>query len=202
MPELSGPEIPGPELSGPELSAPESHAMLCGRGVPIAERSVAHLPDRHDEGLATRLGDADHLRRRSGRGRVVLALDGLQPDLGHEVLWVLRDGLSGTVLPARSLLPGTAEDLAVSLREAVEAVGVPVARVIGDAQRSIRKAVAEALPGVPHRLCQLHFLREAALPAFEADRHVKKPARREGVEGPARGAPDRAGDGGPVRCRG
>jgi hypothetical protein len=33
-----------------------------------------------------------------------LALDGLQPDVGHEVLWVVRDCLSGEVLLARSLL--------------------------------------------------------------------------------------------------
>jgi hypothetical protein len=30
------------------------------------------------------------------------------------------------------------------------------------------------LPGVPHQLCQFHFLREAARPIFEADRHAKK----------------------------
>jgi putative transposase len=39
-----------------------------------------------------------------------LALDGLQPDVGHEVLWVLRDCLSGEVLLARSLLSATSAD--------------------------------------------------------------------------------------------
>ena len=47
------------------------------------------------------------------------------------------------------------------LREVVEAVGVPVAGVISDGQHSIRKAVATALPEVPHQLCHFHFLREA-----------------------------------------
>jgi transposase-like protein len=46
--------------------------------------------------------------------------------------------------------------------------------VISDGQHSIRLAVAQVLPGVPHQLCQFHFLREAALPVFEADRHLKK----------------------------
>src|ERR671928_70931 len=36
-----------------------------------------------------------------------------------------------------------------------------------------RRAVERALPGVPHQLCQFHFLREAAQPVFEADRHAK-----------------------------
>ena len=165
------------------LSVPEIHATLRARGVPIAERSVTNLLDRYDEVLATQLGDTDHLRRRlGGQGRIILALDGLQPDVGHEVLWVLRDCLSGTVLLARSLLSGTAEDLAALLREVVEGVGVPVAGVISDGQHSIRKAVGEVLPGVPHQLCHFHFLREAALPVFEADRHAKKELKK-GVRG-------------------
>ena len=164
-------------------SVPEIHAILRARGVSIAERSVTNLLDRYDEVLTTQLSDPDHLRRRlQGQGRIILALDGLQPDVGHEVLWVLRDCLSGTVLLARSLLSGTAEDLAVLLREVVETVGVPVVGVISDGQHSIRKAVAAVLPGVPHQLCHFHFLREAALPIFEADRHAKKELKK-GVRG-------------------
>ena len=49
------------------------------------------------------------------QGRVVLAIDGLQPDVGHEVLWVLRDCLSGEILLARSLLSATAKDLGALL---------------------------------------------------------------------------------------
>jgi len=155
-------------------SVPEIHKMLRERDVAIAERSVTNLLDRYDELLATSLSDSARLRRRlAAQGRVILALDGLQPDVGHEVLWVIRDCISGKVLLARSLLSGTARDLAPLLREVAEAVGVPVAGVVSDGQTSIRRAVEQALPGVPHQLCQFHFLREAALPIFEADRHAK-----------------------------
>jgi len=34
------------------------------------------------------------------------------------------------------------------------------------------------LPGVPHQLCQFHYLREAARPIFEADRHAKKELKK------------------------
>jgi len=86
---------------------------------------------------------------------------------------VVRDCLSGEVLLARSLLSATAKDLEPLLREVAEAVGVPVLGVVSDGQTSIRRAVERALPGVPHQLCQFHFLREAAHPVFEADRHAK-----------------------------
>ena len=35
------------------------------------------------------------------------------------------------------------------------------------------------LPGVPHQLCQFHFLREAAHPIVEADRHAKKELKKQ-----------------------
>src|SRR3954462_12171888 len=161
-------------------SVPEIHKRLREQGVAIAERSVTNLLDRYDELLTTTLGDSARLRQRlTTQGRVILALDGLQPDVGHEVLWVIRDCISGEILLARSLLSGTAHDLAPLLREVASAVGVPVAGVISDGQTSIRRAVAQALPGVPHQLCQFHFLREAAHPIFEADRHAKVELKKQ-----------------------
>jgi len=155
-------------------SLPEIHAELTRRGVPICVRSVGNLLDRYDELLALALSDGARLRRiTTAAGRVILAIDGLQPDVGHEVLWVLRDVLSGEVLLARSLLSSGQDDLAGLIGEIRDALGVPIAGVISDGQHSIRKAVAKALPGVPHQLCQFHYLREAARPIYEADRHAK-----------------------------
>src|SRR6201994_566297 len=177
-------------------SVPEIHQRLRAREVAIAERSVTNLLDRYDELLATSLSDSARLRRLlAAQGRVILALDGLQPDVGHEVLWVIRDCLSGEVLLARSLLSGTARDLAPLLREVARALGVPVAGVVSDGQPSIRRAVEQALPGVPHQLCHFHFLREAARPIFEADRHAKTVLKTHvrGVR-PIERAAEQAGD--------
>lgn len=60
-----------------------------------------------------------------------------------------------------------------------QAVVVPIAGVISDGQQSIRKAVEVALPGVPHGLCHFHYLREAAKPIYEADRHAKKELKKQ-----------------------
>jgi hypothetical protein len=155
-------------------SVTEIHAELARRGVPICVRSVSNLLDRYDELLALSCSDTDRLRRVTAKaGRVILAIDGLQPDVGHEVLWVIRDVLSGEVLLARSLLSSSQDDLAMLLREVKEALDVPIAGVVSDGQTSIRKAVTKALKGVPHQLCHFHYLREAALPVYEADRHAK-----------------------------
>ena len=129
--------------------------------------------------VALRLsGNAGLRKRLEEQGRAVVAIDGLQPDVGHEVLWVVRECLSGEVLLARSLLGGTSEDLAPLLEEVADALEVAVEGVISDGQHAIRKAVARTLPGVPHQLCQFHYLREAAKDIYEADRHAKKELKK------------------------
>jgi len=41
---------------------------------------------------------------------------------------------------------------------------VPIAAVVSDGQRSIRNAVATALPEAVHGLCHFHYFHEAAKP--------------------------------------
>src|SRR4051812_7151143 len=160
-------------------SIPEIHGELTRRGVPLAQRTVSNLLDRYDELRALATADPRRLEPllRHQR-RVILAIDGLQPDVGHEVLWVLRDCLSGEILLAQSLLSSTAPDLAGLITEVRQALPVPITGVVSDGQESIRKAVARALSGVPHQLCHFHYLREAAKPIYEADRHAKKELKK------------------------
>jgi len=126
-------------------------------------------------------------RRNDGRlpetlrrqGRVILALDGRQPAVGHEVLWGVRDCLSGAVLLARRRLGSKRDELAPWLRAVADAVPVPLRAVVADGQASIRRAVQRALPGIPHQLCQVPDLREAARPIYAADRHAKPEVKKQ-----------------------
>ncbi|HVK08397.1 MAG TPA: ISNCY family transposase, partial [Gemmataceae bacterium] len=116
-------------------SAPEIRTPLVGRGVAVSERAVTNLLDRYDELLAVALTDDRRLTRvLTTQGKVVLALDGLQPDVGHEVLWVLRDVLSGEILLARSLLSARQRDLAELLNAVKAACPVPIIAVVSDGQ--------------------------------------------------------------------
>jgi hypothetical protein len=163
-------------------SVPEIHQALLGRGVVVSQRTVSNLLDRYDELRALTVADLDRLGPLLKKnGRAILAIDGLQPDVGHEVLWVIRDCISGEILLARSLLSSTQDDLAkllVEVKAKLDELGVTVAGTVSDGQHSIRNAVAKALPDVPHQLCHFHYLREAALPTYEADRHAKKELKK------------------------
>src|SRR5262249_47902837 len=93
-------------------SVPEIHQTLTARGVALAQRPVPTLLAPYDELLALAATRPQRLAQAlRAQDRVILAIDGLQPDVGHEVLWVLRDCLSGRVLLAHSLLSATKDDL-------------------------------------------------------------------------------------------
>ena len=161
-------------------SVPEIHRLLRERDLPVCERTVTNLIARYEELVALRLTVQTRLQSVLGKqGKVILSFDGMQPDVGHEVLWVFRDLLSGEVLLARSLLSATAEDIGALLQEIQHALPVCITGVVTDGQNSLHKAVAQALPGVPHQLCQYHYFRPAAQPIYEADRHAKKELKKQ-----------------------
>jgi len=158
---------------------PEIYHELERRHVASAPRTVLNLLERYDELVALSLTDTARLRRiTKPQGRVLLALDGLQPDVGHEVLWGVRDCLSTEVLYAQSLLSAAHDDLTPLLETVRKTLEVPIVGVISDGQLSIRRAVATVLPNIPHQLCHFHDLREAAKPIYAADRHAKKELKK------------------------
>ena len=157
----------------------EIHQVLQGLGLVISERTVTNLLDRYDELVALHLSQSQRLQARlQAQGQAILAIDGMQPDVGHEVLWLIRDCLSGEILLARSLLSAACDELAGLLMEVKAALPVPVTAVVSDGQQSIRKAVAQALPASVHGLCHFPYLREAPRPIYEADRHAKKELKK------------------------
>ena len=161
-------------------SAAEIHQRLQQRELCISERTVSNLIAQYDELLALSLSDHERLKSiLEPQGQVILAIDGLQPDVGHEILWVIRECLSGEILLARTLLSATHPDLAALFEEVKHWLPVPIVGVVSDGQHSIRNAVAMALPEVAHGLCHFHYLKEAAKQIYDADRHAKKELKKQ-----------------------
>jgi hypothetical protein len=164
-------------------SVPEMHRALLARGVSITERSVTNLMQRYEELVALRTADQERISRRlKQQDRIIVALDGLQPDVGHEVLWVVRDCVSGEILLARPLLSSTQGDLTALLTEVknqLDPLEVPIKGIISDGEQTIGSAVAFVFPNVPHQRCQLHYLKDAVDPLYEADRHAKTQLKKQ-----------------------
>ena len=154
------------------------HGQLLARGLQMGKRNVTYLMECYDELVTLSVDRSARRERLRCQGRAILAIDGLQPDVGQEVLWLIREVLSREVLLARPLLSSASPELAGLLRKASSELDVPVVGAVSDGQESIRLAVAEALPGVPPQLCHFHYLRQAAFPIYEADRHAKKELKK------------------------
>jgi hypothetical protein len=110
--------------------------------------------------------------------RLIVGLDGMQPEKGNTCLYIVRelqldltllaenlDDSSDTTIRARLLQP---------LKALAEEMGLSWHGVVSDAQESIRTAVSKELPGVRHQACQSHCLGEAGKLTFQVDRNMKK----------------------------
>ncbi len=93
---------------GEHRSIPEIHQRLIERGVGIAQRTVTDLLERYEELVALHLANEERVKTRlKQQGQVLLAIDGMQPDvgharaLGHPRLFVRR-GVVGTNPPRAS----------------------------------------------------------------------------------------------------
>jgi hypothetical protein len=167
----------------PHRRRPAIHAPLRSRGVAIAPRTGMPLRERYDELLTLSLTDTARLQRIThAQGRGILALDGRQPDVGHEGLWGLRDCLAGEGLLARSVGSAPPPARAVLLRTVRQNVQGPRVGIGSDGHLASRGAVAEVCSAVPHQLGHGHYRREAAKPMYDADRQAKK-ARKKRVRG-------------------
>ncbi len=134
---------------------------------------------RYDELVALQMSDSERIGKiMAGQSQAILAIDGMQPDVGHELLWVVREVLSGEILLATTLLSSTSAELVPLLVQVKQMLSVPIVAVVSDGQSSIRKAVATALPETAHGLCHFHYLREAVKPIYEADRPAKKELKK------------------------
>jgi hypothetical protein len=113
---------------------------------------------------------------------VLLTIDGLQPEKGHETLYVVRELRTKRVWFAEALLSSAAPEvkrLFERAREMAAQIGKPVRGWMSDKQAAFVSGVEEVFPGVPHRYCANHFLRDAARPVLEADSHAKVKMRRK-----------------------
>ncbi len=163
-------------------SRAQIHQQVQAKGLSVSERTVSNLLARYDELVSLKVSDSERLRKIVGQQpHVILAIDGMQPDVGHEVLWVIRECLSGEIILAKTLLSAASEDLAPLLKQVKLALPVPIVGVVSDGQSSIRKAVAAALPEAAHSLCHFHYLREAAKGIYEADRNCLEGTEKTGA---------------------
>lgn len=154
-----------------------------GFGIKLSEDSLARYIRHYQVMLAARQEDPEALQRHyEAVEEIILSIDGLQPEKGHETLYVVRELTQKRVWFAEPLLSATADEVRRLIAKAkawAEMLGKSVALWLSDRQDAFVTGIAAEFPGVPHRYCQNHFLRDVAKPVLEADSHSKVQMRRK-----------------------
>jgi hypothetical protein len=152
-------------------------------GIKISDDSIARYLRFYQSILAARQHDPDVLRQEyASVTEIILTIDGLQPEKGHETLYVVRELTQKRVWFAEPLLSATADEvhrLIIKAREWAESLGKTVALWLSDRQDAFVTGIAAEFPEVPHRYCANHFLRDVAKPVLEADSHAKVQMRKK-----------------------
>ncbi len=157
----------------------------CGTTTASSSRQtrIARYIRHYQVMLAARQQDPEALRRQyESVEEIILSIDGLQPEKGHETLYVVRELTQKRVWFAEPLISATADEvrrLIAKAKEWAESLGKPVALWLSDRQDAFVTGIAAEFPDVPHRYCDNHFLRDVAKPVLEADSHAKVQMRRK-----------------------
>jgi hypothetical protein len=149
----------------------------------LSEDSLSRYIRHYQIMLAARQQDPETLRRDyDGVEEIILSIDGLQPEKGHETLYVVRELTQKRVWFAEALISATADEVRRLLAKAkawAAALGKPVGLWLSDRQDAFVTGIAAEFPDVPHRYCDNHFLRDVAKPVLAADSHAKVQMRRK-----------------------
>jgi hypothetical protein len=158
----------------------EIASLLNARRLPISRRHILYLIGDFLALLrAAQPAKIETQRAYFKRHGLVISLDGMEPEQGNEMLFVVREANLDLTLVAETLYSSRADLISRHLLEPIKALGFRIRAVISDADPNIRRAVESSLPGCPHQACQVHCLCEAGAPIFEADRAMKTDLRRD-----------------------
>src|SRR3989454_9568938 len=121
----------------------------------VSDDAIERYLHRYQHMLAARQQDPQQLAAAyAGGDAVSLAIDGLQPEKGHETLYVVRELTQKRVWFAEALLSSATEEvrrLIIVARQWSECLDKPVRVWMSEKQDAFVTAIASEFPGTPHR---------------------------------------------------
>lgn len=165
-------------------SIPQLQAELRdGYGIRLSDDAICGYLQRYRCMVAARHQDAALLAEHyKDIPSLVLTIDGLQPEKGHETLYVVRELKGKRVWFAEALLSSSADEvrrLIAKAKDWANQLGKPVELWMSDKQDAFVTGIKAEFPDTPHRYCQNHFIRDLAKPVLEQDSHAKVKMRKK-----------------------
>lgn len=157
--------------------------LLDSHSISLSADAIEDALQKYQNMVAARHQDLNRLKEiYQGIDEVDLSIDGLQPEKGHETLYVVRDLTKNIVWFAEALVSSSHEDvkqLFKRAKEQCEKLGLNVRSWVSDKQSAFVSGIKKEFPKAIHRYCQNHFIRDLAKPMSEMDSKLKVQMRKK-----------------------
>lgn len=144
--------------------------------IEITERHTLNIVNKimyvlEESALEPNIMKARLLKKNHIKG-LVFSVDGLQPERGNEILYIVRELQTGEMLFAKFLEfsdeKTIQKEIYEPLKKLSEAMELPVLGFVADKQLTLTTAFQAVFPNVPIQHCQSHFLKALRKPVQEA----------------------------------
>lgn len=161
------------------------HIITSYPHIEFGERHVENMMNYLSLSIEQSGKNASHLKEYFSlrkQSTLVLSIDGIEPEKGHSILYVVREVLSGKILFAHystySDTVSLKKEILLPLQEVLQAANLSVVGWIADKELALGKAVQEVYPDVPFQHCQSHFLAAMKKPLTSADTEMGKTIKK------------------------
>jgi len=165
----------------PHLEITSRHLQNVTNKVMYALESSALNPDLIKERMLKKVQNRNKGKNKELKG-LVLSIDGLQPERGNSILYIVREVQTGEVLLARFMEFSDEESIQKEiyepLKKILEAIDLPVLGLVADKQLVLTTAFKKVFPQVPVQHCQSHFLKEIRKPIQEMSQKMAKDIKK------------------------
>ncbi len=168
-------------------SVPEIYDHLQSNygGLKITERTVENIVKRFLLCVQVNSQGVAHIEKElagAGIKELVLSLDGIAPEQGNDILYIIREVRSGQILFGRYLehsdAPHLKAELLAPFRDLCSQLSYPVLGWICDKQNGFEQAISEVFPDVILQHCQWHFIKALKKPAAKIDSAMAKEIKK------------------------
>lgn len=159
-------------------TAKEIHEIITGKysHVEITKRHMQNIMNKIMYALESAALEPSRMKEKLLKGNrningLLLSADGLQPERGNEILYIIRELQTGEILLSKFLKFSDEETIKREIYEPLKKMSkemkLPVLGLIADKQLTLTTAFEAVFPRIPVQHCQSHFLKALRKPVQE-----------------------------------
>lgn len=153
--------------------------------IELKERHIENIVKMLDLYISESGKNAEHLKDyfgQRGQDELILSADGVQPEQGHNILYIVREVISGKILFAHYSTHSDElhlkSEIIAPLKAVLEAAGLQVGGWLVDKELALSKAISSLYETTPLQHCQSHFLGALKKPLAKGDTELGKQVKK------------------------